>query len=105
VIFLRPGFQERFQKIKEEVGVIVYVMDVSLLRLNSGEIALFYGYKNSYGDSKIYVRKSFNEGKNWDEAICITPRSGYNGINNARVIQLTSGRLLAPVFIHLIFKR
>lgn len=74
------------------------VMDVSLLRLHSGEIALFYGHKNSYADSKVYRRKSFTEGESWDEAICVTPRPGYNGINNARVIQLNSDRLLAPVY-------
>jgi len=74
------------------------VMDVSLLRLNSGEITLFYLHKNSHTDLKLYMRKSFTEGKSWDEAMCVTPRSGYNGINNARVIQLTSGRLLVPVY-------
>ncbi len=73
------------------------IMSASLLRLDSREIALFYGHKNSYTDLKHYMRKSFDEGKSWSCAVCVTPQSGYNVINNARMIQLSSGRLLAPI--------
>jgi len=32
------------------------VMSVSLIRLNTGEIAFFYGVKNSYEDLRFYMR-------------------------------------------------
>ena len=39
------------------------VMSVSLLRLQSGEIALFYLLKNSTSDCRPLMRRSFDEGK------------------------------------------
>lgn len=77
------------------------VMSVSLLRLQSGEIALFYARKNSINDCIPYMRKSADEGKTWTDPIrCITDTDGYFVINNARVIQLPNGRLLMPVAWH-----
>ena len=73
------------------------VMSATLMRLQSGEIILFYGHKNASSDLKFYVKKSTDEGESWDEAVCVTPREGYHVMNNDRAIQLTSGRLLAPV--------
>ena len=83
--------------IQENVGK-ENVMEGNLLRLWSGEIASFYVCKNSEADCKPYMRKSFNEGKNWGEAVPIAKFfPGYFTINNDRVIQLGSGRLLVPV--------
>ena len=73
------------------------VMCATLLRLRSGEMAFFYLQKNSAGDLKAYVKRSFDEGQTWSEAVCVTPKPGYHVMNNDRVIQLSSGRLLAPV--------
>jgi sialidase-1 len=77
------------------------VMSVSLLRLKNGEIALFYLKKNTINDCVPYVRFSRDEAKTWSEAIpCITDQSGYFVLNNDRVIQLKSGRLLFGVALH-----
>ncbi len=73
------------------------VMSASLLRLQSGEIALFWGHKNAPNDLKFYVKKSFDEGKSWTGPACVTPVPGYHVMNNDRALQLSSGRLLAPV--------
>lgn len=43
------------------------VMSVSLLRLKSGELALFYMRKNSMLDCRPYLRISKNEGKTWSK--------------------------------------
>ncbi len=77
------------------------IMSVSLLRLQNGEIALFYLCKNSMTDCKPMVRFSRNEGLTWSDPIpCIQDRQGYFVLNNARVIQLSSGRLLMAVALH-----
>jgi sialidase-1 len=76
------------------------VMSVSLLRLQNDEIALFYLRKNSDGDCRPYMRISADEAGSWGEAIlCIEPE-GYFVVNNDRVIQLESGRLVIPAACH-----
>ena len=77
------------------------VMSVSLLRLRSGEVALFYLVKNSLKDCRPVMRRSFDEGKTWSEpTMCITDEVAYYVLNNDRVIQLKSGRLLFAVAKH-----
>ena len=77
------------------------VMSVSLLRLKSGEIALFYLRKNSVTDCIPMLRISKDEAKSWSEPVrCIQDREGYFVLNNHRVIQLKSGRLLMAVAYH-----
>jgi sialidase-1 len=77
------------------------VMSVSLLRLKSGKLALFYARKNSINNCIPYMRISDDEGKSWKNPVaCITDRPEYYVLNNARVIQLPTGRLLVPVALH-----
>ncbi len=77
------------------------VMSVSLLRLKSGSIGLFYLRKNSLSDCIPYLRISDDEGAIWSEAVaCIQDRKGYFVLNNDRVVQLENGRLLMPVSRH-----
>ena len=77
------------------------VMSVSLLRLRNGEIALFYLKKNSETDCIPIIRISNDEAKTWsDPRPCITDKEGYFVLNNNRVIQLKSGRLLFAVDLY-----
>ncbi|MGE5611298.1 MAG: sialidase family protein [Bacillota bacterium] len=77
------------------------VMSVSLLRLKTGEIALFYLRKNSLRDCRPVLRFSRDEAKTWSDPIeCITDEVGYYVLNNCRVIQLASGRLVMPTALH-----
>jgi Neuraminidase (sialidase) len=77
------------------------VMSVSLLRLKSGAIALFYLRKNSLTDCRPLLRLSTDEAKTWSQPIeCITDKIGYYVLNNDRAEQLTSGRLILPVCHH-----
>ncbi|MEX2568556.1 MAG: sialidase family protein [Cyclobacteriaceae bacterium] len=77
------------------------VMSVSLLRLQDGNIALFYARKNSINDCIPLMRISKDEGENWSDPIsCITDRKGYFVLNNNRVLQLENGRLIMPVALH-----
>lgn len=77
------------------------VMSVSLLRLKSGEIALFYLRKNSLRDCGPVLRLSRDEAKTWSDPIeCITNEVGYYVLHNNRVIQLAGGRLVMPTGLH-----
>jgi predicted neuraminidase len=87
-------------KIIEQEGKM-NVMSVSLLRLQNGEIALFYLKKNSETDCIPMIRISNDEAKTWsDPNPCITDKEGYFVLNNNRVIQLKNGRLLLAVAMH-----
>ncbi|MGY8716824.1 MAG: sialidase family protein, partial [Verrucomicrobiia bacterium] len=78
------------------------VMSVSLLRLQSGEIALFYMIKNSLEDCRPVMRISRDEAKTWSDPVGIIPDEdmGYHVLNNDRMVQLNSGRLICPVALH-----
>ncbi len=76
------------------------VMSVSLLRLQGGGIGLFYLRKNSTEDCRPYLRRSVDEGRTWsDPRLCIQ-RDGYFVVNNDRVVQLSTGRLVIPAALH-----
>ncbi len=77
------------------------VMSVSLLRLRSGDLALFYLRKNSNADCRPVVRYSRDEAKTWLEpADCLPTDLGYYVLNNSRVVQLASGRIVLPLAQH-----
>jgi sialidase-1 len=76
------------------------VMSVSLLRLQSGKLALFYVLKNSWTDCRPYVSLSTDEAATWSEPRLAVAAPGYFVLNNDRVIQLASGRLVVPVAFH-----
>lgn len=77
------------------------VMSVSLLRLQNGNIALFYGRKNSLTDAKPFMRISEDEAKTWSVPIpVITDKNGYFVLNNDRVIQVDDGRIVMAVSLH-----
>lgn len=73
------------------------VMSASLLRLRSGKIALYFLIKNSNSDLHLWQRISSDEAKTWSRLEKVTLDAGYNIVNNDRVVQLKSGRLIAPV--------
>lgn len=81
------------------------LMSVSLLRLHSGSIALFYLIKEdrlNYLDCRPYMRQSFDESQTWTDAKACIPleEKGYYVLNNNRAIQLSCGRLILPVSLH-----
>jgi sialidase-1 len=53
--------------------------------------------KNSYDNLHVYVRFSNDETKTFGERLPVTTEPGYHVMNNDRVTQLSSGRLLVPV--------
>lgn len=73
------------------------VMSVSFLRLQDGRIALFYVGKKSVSDAKVYVRYSSDEAHTWSKPTPCMQGPGYYVLNNDRVIQTRTGRILVPV--------
>ncbi len=84
---------------KDEVNL----MCVSLLRMKSGEIGLFYGVKYTEGNAikmRIMMRRSADEGITWSEARLCADEHSYLVLENDRVVRLTSGRLVIPLNRH-----
>ncbi|MDD4018065.1 MAG: exo-alpha-sialidase [Kiritimatiellae bacterium] len=79
------------------------VMSVSLLRLKSGEIALFYLRKNGGDDCRPIVRVSDDEAETWSEPVnCVADVIGYYCVHNDRAVQLRSGRVVIPMSQHVV---
>ena len=73
------------------------VMSASFLRLRSGDILFFFLLKNSRRDLDCLVRRSTDDGATWSEPALVTTEAGYYVMNNARVVQMSSGRILCPM--------
>jgi Neuraminidase (sialidase) len=92
-------WSHRDQRIPAKQGA-QNTMSVSLLRLKSGHIALFYLVKNSPKDCRLYMQTSADEAQTWSEpALCMSDAE-YYVVNNDRVIQLSTGRLVIPTAWH-----
>lgn len=76
------------------------IMSVSLVRLDTQKIGLFYLRKNSTKSCIPHLRISEDEGITWSDPICCIQEDGYYVLNNDRVVRLSSGRLLMPVALH-----
>ena len=76
------------------------VMSVSILRLKSRELLVFYLRKNALNDTIMYVRRSSDELATLSDPVRVVVDDGYYVINNDRVVQLSSGRLVVPASLH-----
>ena len=80
------------------------IMSVSLLRLQDGRIALLYLRKDTQPDGSVtclpWLRFSVDEAETWSEPQKVVHFPGYCVVNNDRLIQLSSGRLLIPIGFH-----
>ncbi|MEQ9407137.1 MAG: exo-alpha-sialidase [Fuerstiella sp.] len=72
------------------------VMSVSLRRFGPDRTAMFYLQKNSPSDLDLYVRFSDDDCRSFGQPILVTADDGYHVVNNDRITQLSTGRLLAP---------
>jgi NCAIR mutase (PurE)-related protein len=77
------------------------VMSVSIVRLRNGELLLFYLRKDEKRRScNSYVRRSADEFETLSEPVRVTTLEGYHVVNNDRVVQLSTGRLIVPAALH-----
>ena len=84
----------------EEVGAD-NVMSVSLLRMENGDIGLFYLQKhNTERFCEPYFVRSADEGKTWSGHMRCVKEHGYYVLNNDRMLCLKNGRILMPLAKH-----
>jgi sialidase-1 len=87
-----------------ERGKAQNVMSPSLLRLKSGRIVVLYLQKDLIGVNSMsctpFIRFSDDEMETLSDPIMITQMQEYNVINNDRIVQLSSGRLIIPIAQH-----
>jgi len=76
------------------------VMSASALRLKSGDLVLLYARKNGWGDCNAYVRRSTDEFRTLGKPVNVTGTKGYHVVNNDRLVQLSTGRLVVPASLH-----
>jgi sialidase-1 len=81
--------------LQENTGML-NVMSVTLRRVSPETVAMFYLQKDSHSNLNLYVRMSDDETETFGDPIQVTTDAGYHVVNNDRVTQLSSGRLLAP---------
>lgn len=84
-------------RIVVEKGDTLNVMSVSMLRLKSGRIAMFYVAKYSGLDSGPWLRFSDDEGQTWSQPRRVIDAPGYFVLNNDRVILTEKNRIIVPV--------
>lgn len=85
---------KRFPLHEREEGL--NVTTPSLLRLKSGDIALFFLYKKYRDVCVPYIKKSRDEGKTWSKPIALTKDERLYDMANDSVIQLSTGRIVVP---------
>ncbi|MBQ4354605.1 MAG: exo-alpha-sialidase [Clostridia bacterium] len=99
-IFVRPEVHTGDDVLAGESEEI-NCMSVSLMRMNNGDIGLFYLVKHRGIWSEYILRRSADGGETWsDGVLCSPPYKGYYVINNDRVLRTQSGRLLVPLANH-----
>ena len=77
------------------------IMSVSFLRLASGKIARFHCVKrNKWLDCHPLLSISTDEGTTWSEPKTVLAAPGYFVLNNDRIIQTSSGRIVIPLGYH-----
>ncbi len=82
-----------------EKGEAANLMSVSLLRLASGKLAIFYIVKRAGGwlQADPVMRISSDEGATWSDPRRVVAAPGYWELNNDRAVQLRGGRIILPV--------
>ena len=85
--------------LQENIGQM-NVMEPDLLRLKSGKILFAFCRKNNEADAAPMLRVSTDDAKTFSPpvAIPIDPSPSYTGMNNDRMIQLKSGRVVLPLW-------
>jgi predicted neuraminidase len=74
------------------------VMSASLLRLDNGTVLLGYIRKDSHASCTVFVRRSEDDGETFGDPIQVNSWQAYMGIVNDSLVQLSTGRLVCPIY-------
>ena len=94
------SFSEPFPVLTHEQVKADNVMSVSFLRMENGDLGMFYLAKRDADQCLPYLVRSADEGRTWGEPVVCTGLKGYHVVNNDRVIRLKNGRILIPAALH-----
>jgi len=85
-------------------NVALNTMSVSLLRLQDGRLALGYllrvEHDRKQQELQYLMRFSRDEARTWSEPTLCTAPPSYYVVNNDRLVQLSSGRIIIPAADH-----
>lgn len=78
------------------------VMSVSLMRMENGDIGVYYLLKHSDMTDEMLLSRSADEGESFYETTQVLPGAfkGYYVVNNCRVERLSDGRIIVPAALH-----
>ncbi|MBE5809149.1 MAG: exo-alpha-sialidase, partial [Clostridiales bacterium] len=79
------------------------VMSVSLMRMENGDLGLFYLVKHPEdGTNSYHLSRSRDEGKTFYKHVPVSlpDRRAFLVVNNDRVVRLSTGRILVPIAFH-----
>ncbi len=79
---------------------VATVLCPTLLRMQNGDIGLFYELNRGWHDLRMQLRRSADEGRTWSEPVQCMPMAAYWNVENDRVVRLSSGRLIIPANLH-----
>ena len=88
------SFGEPFLMIRHEDMNARNIMSVSFLRMENGDLGMFFVINRGDWICLPHFVRSKDEGKTWSEPVCCVNREGFFVLNNDRVIRLPSGRIL-----------
>ena len=75
-------------------------MSASFLRLQDERIALMYAVKNGFHDCRPRIVFSDDEMETWSDPVEPIGAPGYFVVNNDRLVQTSTGRLIVPAAYH-----
>jgi hypothetical protein len=70
---------------------------VSLVRLENGDLAIFYLKELDDDDCRPYCRVSADDGASWGKPVALARSRSYYRMHSGRATRLATGRLLVPV--------
>ena len=94
------SFCEPFALLTHEDVKADNIMSVSFLRMENGDIGMFFLTKRDVDQCLCCLIRSSDEGKSWSEPVLCSKNKGYFVVNNDRIIRLKNGRILIPAAYH-----
>ncbi|RAV09758.1 exo-alpha-sialidase [Paenibacillus contaminans] len=82
--------------IQENIGQ-KNVTNQGIVRLKTGELALFFAKQDDNAEVSMYMKRSADEGLTWGQPRNITPYTGHHVTANDRAVMLSSGRIILPL--------
>ena len=81
---------------KNDIEGATNIMSVSLMRMQNGDVGLFFLKKEGWSVCRLFLVRSSDEGKTWSKPTLCTVGEGYFVVHNARALTLKSGKIIIP---------